>query len=216
MEINYRECLEFVLGCEGGFVNDPLDSGGATNFGITISVLRAWRGKETSVDDVRRLTTSEAAQIYHASYWLASYCNNLPHGVDLLVFDAAVNMGVEPSLNLLREQIGIAPTLRRHQRGHRARAYPRMDRHLRAATEKLLLSMLRQINVPSVICGICERRRHYYKSLQNFDVYGRGWLKRVDLAQSMATRLSAVGGKNIPLVVGTVVSRRHRHRSATP
>ena len=108
MDRNYEACIDFVLDREGGYVDDPADPGGATNLGITIAVLAAWRGKKVTKDDVQRLTRHEAEQIYRRNYWHAALCEHLPDGVDLLVFDAAVNMGIAPALNLLRAQTGTS------------------------------------------------------------------------------------------------------------
>ncbi len=60
--------LDNIIRREGGFTNDPVDSGGATKFGITIKTLRAWRRGRVSVDDVRHLTKAEARDIYRSQY----------------------------------------------------------------------------------------------------------------------------------------------------
>src|SRR5689334_3269447 len=118
MESNFTRCMDFVFTREGGYVDDPRDPGGATNLGITIGTLRAWRGRDVTADDVRRLERREATEIYRKNYWLAAWCEDLAAGIDLLVFDAAVNMGVERSLNQLREQIGVGlPQRPRHFNG---------------------------------------------------------------------------------------------------
>lgn len=45
---------------EGGYVDHPADPGGATNLGITIHTLRAWRGAAVTKQDVKNLTVAEA------------------------------------------------------------------------------------------------------------------------------------------------------------
>ena len=42
MESNFNECLEKVLGHEGGYVNHPDDPGGETNLGVTKDVYETW------------------------------------------------------------------------------------------------------------------------------------------------------------------------------
>jgi lysozyme family protein len=59
----------WLLAHEGGFVNHPKDPGGATNMGITIGTLSAWRGNRVTVEAVRDLTKDEALRIYRRQYW---------------------------------------------------------------------------------------------------------------------------------------------------
>lgn len=78
---------------EGGYVDDPADKGGATNMGITRRTLAAWRGSKVTKNDVLNLGEREARQIYYRSYWMAVKCSKMPAGVDVILFDAAVNHG---------------------------------------------------------------------------------------------------------------------------
>ena len=64
MKIEFNEIIEEVLEAEGGFVNDPDDLGGATNFGVTQKSYSAFLGSEASVDDVRNMTRDEAKECY--------------------------------------------------------------------------------------------------------------------------------------------------------
>lgn len=82
---NFEICVAKVFQDEGGYTNDPADSGGKTNFGIT--------QKETSID-VKTITKEQAKAIYKKKYWDALDCDNLPAGVDYTVFDYGVNSGV--------------------------------------------------------------------------------------------------------------------------
>jgi lysozyme family protein len=193
LEENFKNSVEYVLEREGGFVNDPVDPGGATNLGITIAVLKAWRGQAVSISDVKNLSKAEAKKIYHSLYWKAAWCDALPAGVDLLVFDAAVNSGVKPALAVLEKKIGIGVPPRRkpHQ--------PAPQQHFEL--EKLLTNGLARLCVPAVICGYCEERRAFYRSLRTFAHFGKGWLSRVDKTQQLAMHLWAVsvsGGRNTP------------------
>jgi hypothetical protein len=81
-----KSAIERVLGREGGFVNDPADRGGATNFGIS--------SKSYPNIDVSKLTKEQAAGIYKRDYWDAINADTLPEGVREMAFDAAVNQGV--------------------------------------------------------------------------------------------------------------------------
>ena len=70
MKDNYLACIEVVLKSEGGYVNDPHDPGGETNFGIS---KRAY----PSVD-IKHLTKEGAIAIYKKDYWDKIKGDDLP------------------------------------------------------------------------------------------------------------------------------------------
>ena len=107
MKESFDHALHHVLKFEGGYVNHPLDPGGATNLGITRATLARFRGRRVSKSDVRALTLEEAGQIYRAQYWDACHCSNLPPGLDLAVFDCAVNQGVRRARKILQRALGV-------------------------------------------------------------------------------------------------------------
>lgn len=59
-----KQIIDGVIAVEGGYVNNPNDPGGATNFGITEAVARA----NGYVGDMRNLPRSTAFQIYYMRY----------------------------------------------------------------------------------------------------------------------------------------------------
>ena len=81
----FDSAVRRVLRAEGGFVDNPADRGGATNFGISS---RAHPGV-----DVRNLTREQATEIYRREYWDAIGADALPPGMQAVAFDAAVNQG---------------------------------------------------------------------------------------------------------------------------
>lgn len=94
-----------LLKREGGFVNDPSDAGGATNHGITIATLSAWREKECTVDDVKALTKDEAADIYRAEFYFLPGIDSLPTSLQGHVMDCCVNMGPRQGIKLLQRAL---------------------------------------------------------------------------------------------------------------
>ncbi len=93
MKTDLEQALDFVLKWEGGYVFDPLDPGGETNFGIS---KRAY-----PMLDVKSLTREEAADIYRHDYWDKAGCEGLSWPLDMVVFDTAVNLGVRRALEFL-------------------------------------------------------------------------------------------------------------------
>ena len=61
MLTKFEDIIEITLHHEGGYVNDPDDLGGETNFGIA---------KRFYPDvDIKNLTKDEASDIYRRDYW---------------------------------------------------------------------------------------------------------------------------------------------------
>ncbi len=91
----FQRACDMTLNTEKGFVNDPEDPGGATNFGITRDTLAQWRGHPVTIDDVKNLTQKEAASIYFARYWKPLGCDTVGQlSVAAVMFDAAVLFGI--------------------------------------------------------------------------------------------------------------------------
>jgi lysozyme family protein len=103
----FEDCLARVLKHEGGYVNDPLDSGGRTNLGVTQRVWEEFVGHPVSEADMRALTPQKVAPMYKIKYWNPSYCAVLPKGLDYVVFDFAVNAGTGRSVKTLQSAIGL-------------------------------------------------------------------------------------------------------------
>lgn len=115
---NFEKCVKVVIhgrgawGGEGGFVMNPRDPGGATKFGITRATLSRFLGRAASVTEVRNLTETVARSIYLKFYWKPAGCDSLPAGVDLMVFDIAVNSGIGRAHTLLDQANTGTPTAR--------------------------------------------------------------------------------------------------------
>lgn len=99
--MGFDSAVEFILSpqIEGGFVDNPHDSGGPTKYGISQA---AYPGT-----DIANLTRESAIQIYKRDYWDLCGCDELPTAVALLVFDAAVNQGPAKARSLLQKALGV-------------------------------------------------------------------------------------------------------------
>jgi len=96
--MNVDEIAREIVAREGGFVNDPADPGGATNYGVTIGTMRTLGLDKTgdgqvTVDDVKALTRADAVRIFRERYYLAPHIDLLPEPLQPSVFDMQVNAG---------------------------------------------------------------------------------------------------------------------------
>jgi len=74
-----KKLVGFIRKWEGGFVNDPLDRGGATNKGVTLRTFRFVFGQDKTVEDLKNMTDGQWFYIYKKYYWdkwKADYINN--------------------------------------------------------------------------------------------------------------------------------------------
>ncbi len=95
---NVQQITEDIIRREGGYVNDPDDPGGATNFGVTIGTLRRLGldldgdGRITS-KDVRMLKKEQAEEIFIKQYFERPRIGLLPAPLQASVYDMYVNSG---------------------------------------------------------------------------------------------------------------------------
>lgn len=101
--MTFEQALEKVLAHEGGYVNDPTDMGGETNFGITrrVATANGYHGemKDIPMDIVK--------SIYKKQYWDLGKCEHLPEQLRYCHFDACVNNGVGAAARFLQRACGV-------------------------------------------------------------------------------------------------------------
>lgn len=93
-----RDIANEIVGREGGYVNDPDDPGGATNWGVTIHTMRRLgldldRDGRITPQDVRELTREQAVDIFIRHYFEKPGIRGLPECLHDSVFDMYVNAG---------------------------------------------------------------------------------------------------------------------------
>ena len=91
----FDEIIEVVLEHEGGYVNDPDDPGGETNFGVA---------KRSHPDvDIANLTKEGAKEIYYQTYWMKNRVPQMPDDLKHIYFDMCVNQGRGRAVKILQK-----------------------------------------------------------------------------------------------------------------
>ena len=98
--------LKHTLGIEGDYSKHPLDSGGATRYGITEQVARQWG----HAGDMSALPLGLAKRIYKHQYWdLIRLDDIVPIAapVALEMFDTSVNCGQATAVKFLQRALNL-------------------------------------------------------------------------------------------------------------
>lgn len=175
MQGNFTACLNEVLKLEGGYVNNPNDSGGPTNLGVTLDTWRTWKGKNAvvTVVDIRALTVADVTPLYQTVFWKGCAGEYLPLGADLATFDWCVNSGVRRGNVGLQEALGVK----------KDGLIGPMTLKAAAATEGSAL-----------VNAICDKRAAFYKALVAKEpkdaTFLHGWLNRIEAVRSVAIAMA--------------------------
>ena len=174
---NFARALAEVLRHEGGYVDHPRDPGGATNLGITLATLSRHRGRAVTKAEVRALTRAEAAEIYRGTFWNAVAGDRLPAGIDLAVFDYAVNSGPRRAVAAV-QRVAAAPAS--------------------GVMDSVTLQMLAKAGRAEIVKALTRQRLGFLHRLPIWPVFGRGWARRVIAVERSALLMAGTGGKPLP------------------
>ena len=157
----FGACLAFTLAPEneGGWADNPADPGGATMRGVTLATFRAYQHDPAATKaQLRAIGDAELRAIYGTGYWHPPRCQDLPNGVDLMVFDFGVNAGPGRSVRLLQQAVGVAA-----------------DGWVGPGT----LAAVAAHDRAGLVASLVQAQRDYYRSLPTFGTFGRGWMARL-------------------------------------
>ena len=170
----FADCLPVILREEGGFSDDARDPGGVTNLGVTAATWAAWTGQPATEAIMRALTPERVTPLYRADYWNAVDGDKLPDGLNLCVFDFAVNGGPGRAAKTLQGVVGAA-----------------QDGQVGPGTLGAIDTFVGAHGLKELVQAYCDSRAAFYRSLPTFATFGKGWLNRVDYVEGIA--LSWVG-----------------------
>ena len=148
--MTFNECFEKLIGHEGELSNHPADKGGLTKYGISQRAYPAL--------DIAALTLDTAKEIYRRDYWSRAQCDRLPPALAFQVFDGAVNSGIGNSIRWLQEAGGVA---------------------VDGVVGPLTLRKVGDMEPSIIIARYNGGRLKFMASLSTWDVFGRGWARRI-------------------------------------
>jgi lysozyme family protein len=183
--MNFHRCLSFTLGEEAGYQANRKDRGNwfdgvlvGTNLGISAPTLAIWlrehndiRKPEQVAQVMRSLTIDMATAIYLARYWKPIDGDQLPAGIDLMLFDHGVNAGIETSVQLVQQLVRVAGD---------------------GVLGPITLRAIRAVNDQVAMIGnLNNAQSRDYEGKRDFPTFGDGWLKRLRRRTAMARDFAA-------------------------
>lgn len=102
-----------IMGIEGGYVDDPADSGGKTNWGITENIAREYG----YTGHMKALSYDLAFTIYEEMFWDAIKGDGIASLSEQLareIMDTAVNQGVGRAGTFLQRSLNVLNNNQRH------------------------------------------------------------------------------------------------------
>jgi lysozyme family protein len=174
MNSNFSACWAFTAQQEGGYTSNPADpgnwTGGAcgvgtcagTNYGISAAAYPNL--------NIKALTLVKAGAYMEWDYWNKVAGDSLPVGIDLVVFDAAVNLGVTAAAKILQGVVGVAQD---------------------GVIWRTTLAAVASMPAASVIAAFTAARVAYYEGLSTFGTFGDGWITRAHACQAAALGMVA-------------------------
>jgi lysozyme family protein len=163
---NFDRAFKYTVGHEGGFGNDRRDRGnwstGVIGQGQLLGTKYGISGMSYPHLDIKNITLQQAKEIYRKDFWRPMKCDDLPSGLDLVVWDAAVNSGGGRSAKWLQTAAGGIQVDGLIGPGTLARVADRWDEDWEDLLEDTI-----------------NLRWMYMQTLATFPIYKNGWRARI-------------------------------------
>lgn len=113
---DFDKAIKKVLRHEGGLVNDKIDPGGITNYGVSIRFLRSTGNLDydfdgdgdIDCDDIKCMTVADAMRVYKECWWdKYGYYRIESDLIATKLFDTAINMGQQQAVKLIQRCLNI-------------------------------------------------------------------------------------------------------------
>ena len=106
--MSFEQAFQFTKSEEGGFSDNPADSGGATMHGVTQRVYDDYRDSmKASHQSVELITDAECRAIYEEMYWIPGKCPQMHEPLAVAHFDWCFNHGVPGAIKTLQAALGV-------------------------------------------------------------------------------------------------------------
>ena len=150
----------FILSWEGGFVNDPRDSGGATNKGVTLATFRSVFGKDKTVKDLKKITDSQWMTIFKTKFWDKYKADNIKdEWITYLLVDWLWTSGPGNAIERVQKFLGL-----------------KID----GIVGNVTINKINSFNGKELFTKLWHLREDFIKTRAQYPIYGTGWLRRLN------------------------------------
>ncbi len=178
---HFDKAILITLKHEGGFVNDPVDPGGATNWGVSIRFLKGagdydgdgWldgdidHDGDIDIDDIKNMTVEQAREIYRMHFWdKYDYDKIVDFTVAARLFDMTVNMGARQAGKIIQRAANNCG----QNLGVDGKVGKNTFAAINCTNPELLMAEIR-IEHANFYLRLIEKKPHLAK-------YKKGWLRR--------------------------------------
>lgn len=190
----YAAAVAKLLGIEGGFVDDPVDRGGATKYGISLRFLAAEGAFDEDGDgkadfdldfdgdidrrDIRLLTLGDCRFLYLKFFWRPIGADDLPPPIGEMVFDQAVNGGALAAKKMLQSAINACAG------SHGVKGHLQVDGQLGPVTMAYIRAIVSSGGLGALIEAYRAQVKARYRAIAarypSQKRFLRGWLRRAD------------------------------------
>jgi lysozyme family protein len=147
--MTFDQAFDRLISNEGGYVNNPADPGGETQWGIS-------KRSYPNVD-IKNLTRAQAKEIYRVDFWARGSMQQFDGAVAFQVFDAAVNHGIETAVRMLQRAAGVAD-----------------DGHIGPVS----IAAVTARSVTDVLMLFIAERIRFWTRLSTWSTFSKGWANR--------------------------------------
>lgn len=179
---HFDKAILITLKHEGGFVNDPVDPGGATNWGMSIRFLINDAGDgdgdgwldgdidhdgDIDIDDIKNMTIEQARKLYRIHFWdKYDYDKIVDFTVAARAFDMTVNMGPRQTGKIIQRAL--------NELGNNLVVDGKIGKNtfatINCTDPEMLMAEIRQAHAQFYLDLI--------KAKPQFAKYKKGWLRR--------------------------------------
>ena len=154
--------FENVIGVEGGYTQDPEDTGNWTGGRKGVGKLNGTKYGVSAASypslDIKSITLDDAKAIYYRDYWQVINGDAFPFSISNALFDCAVNSGCSSATKLLQRSLGVVSD---------------------GKIGKQTIAAAQAKDQTELLIDFLTARAVFYARLAKFELYGKGWMKRL-------------------------------------